>query len=222
MEDYAFFVNSLVSLYEATFEIRWLREAVSLAGVMVEQFWDTQESVFYYTGRDDEPLIARTRDSHDGSIPSGSSMAALALLRLAKLTDQGDLREKAEATLHSSRDLLERAPQAAAQLLIALDFYLGPVLEFAIVGDPTNDDLRRVLHVIWGRFRPNKVTAFKGTGEGAETAKIIPLLEGKEAVAPVTIYICENYACQAPLLDARAVDAALRDRDNLKSPATGP
>ena len=136
MEDYAFFVNSLVSLYEATFEIRWLQEAVSLAGVMVEQFWDTQESGFYYTGRDDEPLIARTRDSQDGSLPSGSSMAALGLLRLAKLTDRRDLLEKAEATLHSSRDLLERAPQAAAQLLIALDFYLGPVLEFAIVGDP--------------------------------------------------------------------------------------
>ena len=80
---------------------------------------------------------------------------------------------------------------------------------------------RRVLRVIWGRFRPNKVIAFKGTREGAEIAKIIPLLEGKEAVAPITTYICQNYTCQAPLLDARAVEAALRDRDELKSPAAG-
>jgi len=148
-------------------------------------------------------------------------MAAIGLLRLAKLSDRGDLLEKAEATLRSSRELLEQAPQAAAQLLIALDFYLGPVLEFAMVGDLRNDDLPRVLHAIWGRFRPNKIVAFKGTQEGAEIAKLIPLLEGKETVAPVTTYICENYACQAPLLDARAVEKALRDRDELKSPATG-
>src|SRR6202043_1530542 len=93
LEDYAFLLNGLVSLYEATFSRRWIAEALELAEVMIEQFWDSTEGGFFYTGRDHEELIARTKDPHDSSIPSGNAMAVTALLHLAKLTGRIDLQE---------------------------------------------------------------------------------------------------------------------------------
>ena len=103
LEDYAFLLDALVTLYEATFEPRWIEAALDLAGVMVEQFWDEAEGGFFYTGRDHEQLIARTKDPHDNATPSGNAMAVTALLRLAKLTGRADLRDKAEGTLRLFR-----------------------------------------------------------------------------------------------------------------------
>src|SRR5262249_8373761 len=136
LEDYAFLIDALVSLYEATFAPRWMAAALELAERMVDQFWDETEGGFYYTGRDHEALITRTKDPHDSSIPSGNSMAVTALLRLARLTGRHDLFEKAEATLRLFQGLMANSPTAAGQMLIALDFYLGPVQEFAVAGNP--------------------------------------------------------------------------------------
>jgi uncharacterized protein YyaL (SSP411 family) len=212
LDDYAFFVNSLVSLYEATFQTRWIEEAVQLARAMVDQFWDGDEGGFFYTSRDHEALISRTRDSHDGSVPSGNSVAALALLRLSKLTDQRDLQDRAEKTLRHFKGLMERTPQAAAQMLIGMDFYLGPVLEFAVVGDDGSAELPEVLNAIRSEFLPNKVVALKPSNEDQLRLEgLIPVLAGKKALAPVTTYVCQNYTCRAPLLDVRAVELALKN-----------
>jgi uncharacterized protein YyaL (SSP411 family) len=205
LEDYAFLIDALVSLYEATFDPRWLSAARELTEVMLDQFWDTGEAGFFYTGRDHEALIARLKDPHDSSIPSGNSMAVTALLRLAKLTGRGDLMEKAEATLRASRGLMDASPTAAGQMLIALDFYLGPVQEFAVVGDPAAADTGRVLRAIRSGFRPNKVVALKSPKEEGE----VPLLEGKVGDGVVATYICQDFACQAPLVGAEALEAAL-------------
>src|SRR5262249_28171633 len=118
------------------------------ARVMVEQFWDEAEGGFYFTGKDHEQLIARTKDPHDNATPSGNAMAVTALLRLAKLTGRADLREKAGRTLRLFRGIMEASAMAAAQMLIAYDFDLGPVKEYAIVGDPANDETKRVLRAI--------------------------------------------------------------------------
>src|SRR5262249_20360130 len=135
LEDYSFLLEGLASLYEATFEPRWLESALDVARVMIEQFWDEAEGGFFYTGKDHEALIARNKDPHDNAIPSGNAMAVTALLRLAELTGRADLRDKAEATLRLYRGLLGSHPLATGQMLIALDFFLGPVTEFAVVGD---------------------------------------------------------------------------------------
>jgi hypothetical protein len=104
---------------------------------------------------------------------------------------------------------------AAGQMLVALDFHLGPVQEFAVVGDPAAEETRRVLRAIRSGFRPNRVVAFQAPGAGASVEKLIPLLEGKPAGEGVTTYLCENFVCQAPLLGADAVAKALAE------PATG-
>ncbi len=205
LEDYAFLIDALVSLYEATFTPRWLKAALELTDVMIDQFWDSTESGFFYTGRDHEELIARVKDPHDSSIPSGNSMAVTALLRLAKLTGRRDLQAKAEATLQAFRGLMEASPTAGGQMLVALDFQLGPVQEFAVVGDPAAEETRQVLRTIRGGFRPRKVVALKTV----ESGEFPPLLEGKTAAGGVTTYICQDFTCQAPLVGAAAVAEAL-------------
>ncbi len=208
LEDYSYLLEGLVTLYEATFEPRWITEALSLADVMIDQFWDPAEGGFFYTGKDHEALIARTKDPQDHATPSGNSMAVTALLRLAKLTGRDDLRDKAETTLRLFGGLMAEAPNAAGQMLVALDFHLGPVQEFAVVGDPDGEETRRALRAIRRRFLPDKVVA--GTGPSAPIREdLLPLLADKPARGPVTVYICKDFACQAPLVGADAVEAAL-------------
>jgi uncharacterized protein YyaL (SSP411 family) len=209
LEDYSFLIEALVSLYEATFQPRWIEVALDLARVMVEQFWDQAEGGFFYTGRDHEALIARGKDPHDNAIPSGNSMAVTALLRLVKLTGRPDLQEKAETTLRLYRGLLEAQPLAAGQMLIALDFYLGPVQEIAIVGDPAAAETRRVLRAVRRPFRPDSVVALAAPGSDGKLAELLPLLAGKTAAGAVTTYVCQDFACQAPLVGAEAAEAAL-------------
>jgi uncharacterized protein YyaL (SSP411 family) len=210
LEDYSFFIDGLVSLYEATFDQRWIEAALDLAEIMLEQFWDPVEYGFFYTGKDHETLIARTKDPHDSSVPSGNSLAVLALLRLHKLTGRLDLIQKAETTLRLFHGLMSDAPYVAGQMLIALDYYLGPVQEFAVVGNPSSEDTGKVLEMIRRRFLPNKVVAFKASTKqekaGEET---IELLAGKESEGQVTTYICQNFTCHAPLVSVEAVEAAL-------------
>ncbi len=110
LEDYAFLIDALVSLYEADFQPRWLESAQTLADVMLEQFWDDSEGGFFFTGKDHEALIARNKDPQDNAIPSGNSMAVTALLRLHHFTGRPDLLDRAERTLRLYRGLLEAHP----------------------------------------------------------------------------------------------------------------
>jgi uncharacterized protein YyaL (SSP411 family) len=212
LEDYSFLIDGLASLYEATFAPRWVEAALELTAILIDQFWDADEGGFFFTGRDHEALIARSKDPQDSSTPSGNSLAVMALLRLAKLTGRKDLFEKAETTLHQFRGLMADAPQAAGQMLTALDFYLGPVQEFAIVGDPGAAETRRVLRAVEGTFRPNKVVALKAPdAAGARAETIVPLLAGKTTIDTVTTYICQDFTCQKPLAGAAAVETFLQE-----------
>jgi uncharacterized protein YyaL (SSP411 family) len=210
LEDYAYLLDGLAALYEATFEPRWISQALELARVMIEQFWDEAEGGFFYTGRDHETLIARTKDTHDNATPSGNAMAVTALLRLVKLTGRADLQEKAEATLRLYRGLLAGHPMSGGQMLIALDFWLGPVEEVAVVGNPAAEDTRRVLRAARSGFHPRRVLAVKpASGDTRSLEEVLPLLAGKTAAGGVTTYVCQNFACQAPLVGAEAAEARL-------------
>ena len=209
LEDYSFLLDGLVSLYEATFEPRWIVSALELADATIDQFWDSKDGGFFYTGRAHESLIARGKDPHDNAIPSGNSMAVTALLRLVKLTGRTDLQEKAEATLRLYRGLLSAHPLAAGQMLLALDFYLGPVQEIALVGNPADADTRRVLRLLAAAYQPHRVLAMKSSHDD-KTESLLPLLAGKSSQGPVTVYVCQNFTCQAPLIGVEAVEAGLK------------
>ncbi|MSQ96950.1 MAG: thioredoxin domain-containing protein [Gemmataceae bacterium] len=200
LEDYAYLADALVTLYEATFEPRWIASALQLSDILFTQFWDEADGGFYFTSRDHEMLIARNKDPHDNATPSGNSMAVIALLRLAKLTGDAHLAEMAERTLHLFGGLMGRSPMAAGQMLNALDFHLGPVKEIAVVGDAKNAEVIEVLRLLRRPFRPNQVVAWKAKdGDGG-----VSLLKDRVALGEVTTYVCEKFACQAPIVGAKA------------------
>src|SRR5207248_656949 len=152
--------------------------------------WDEQEGGFFVTGRDHEARIARSKDPQDNATPSGNSMAATALLRLAKLTGRAELQEKAVRTLQCFRGLLASSPMAAGQMLVALDFHLGPVDEVAVLGTAGSEEVREALRLVRRPFRPHQVVA---SGENDAAGRVVPLLAGKKALGTVTTYLCRDF-----------------------------
>ncbi len=200
LDDHAFLLEALITLYEATFEPRFYHEAITLADALIEGFSDPEHGGFFTTAVDHEQLVARRKDLEDSPIPSGSSAAAYGLLRLALLSGEGKYERHALGVLRLLYPLAARHPPAFGHLLRALDFYLAPVREVAIVGP----DPAELLRVVRSEFRPHLVLA-SGAADG------IPLLDGREAVdGHATAYVCEHFVCQAPVTGADQLAAALR------------
>ena len=199
LEDYAYYVDGLVALYQATFERRWLDEARTLADQMVDLFADEEGGGFFDTSRDHEALISRPKDLYDSATPAANSVAADALLRLALLTGEASYERRATRSLEAISSAAARAPQAFGRWLCAIDFVLGEPVEIAFVGDPADAGTRRLLDTVWRQFLPNKVVALRRPDEPSGLA----LLEQREMVGgKPTAYVCRNYACQAPTTDA--------------------
>jgi uncharacterized protein YyaL (SSP411 family) len=130
-------------------------------------------------------------------------MAVTGLLRLAKLTGDADLFEKARRTLELFRGLMARSPTAAGQMLNALDFATAPVKEIAVIGEAKNPEVIEVLRHLRRPFRPNQVVAWKANNADES----LPLLQDRKALGAVTTYVCENFTCEAPLVGAEAFKA---------------
>jgi uncharacterized protein YyaL (SSP411 family) len=211
LEDYAYLIDALVTLYETTFEPRWVVAARHLADILVQQFWDEKEGGFYYTAKDHEQLIARGKDPHDNATPSGNSMAVIGLLRLAALIGDQELAGLAERTLRLFRGIMAEAPAAAGQMLIGLDFYLGPVAQVVVVGDLADEEVRQALRLLRRDFRPHQVLAWRPADAtvAEAAAHAVPLLAGRTPHGVVTTYICENFTCQAPVVGVQDLREAL-------------
>ena len=209
LEDYAMVADGLVSLYEATFETRWLREAISLADAMDELFWDESAGAFFDAPAGGEELVTRPRDVYDNATPSGTSVAVDVLLRLALLLGREDYRRRAEAALEGLSGLLEQMPAAFGRLLGALDFHLGRPREVAIVGRPDAPDTRALVDALYSVYLPNRVIA---GGPGGEDASLVPLLEGRGMVdGRATAYVCEGYVCKSPTTEPGELLRQLRE-----------
>ncbi|HJU37553.1 MAG TPA: thioredoxin domain-containing protein [Gaiellaceae bacterium] len=192
LEDYANVAHGLYELHVATGDLRWLRESRRVALAAVERFRDPERGGFFLTPADGEQLVARQKAFDDNPTPSGSSMLAFVLLRLARIWGDDELEREAVGALRLVRDLLTRAPVAFGWALCALDLHLSPRRELAIVGGPDTDVARAALR----GFDPDGVVAFGPADD-------VPLLEGKTLVdgAPA-VYVCERFACRAPVTDA--------------------
>jgi uncharacterized protein len=207
LEDYADVANGLYELHVATGELRWLREANRLARLAVELFGDAERGGFFLTPAGGEELVARPKPLDDHPTPSGNSMLAYVLLRLARIYGDDELERAAVGVFRLARPLVERAPTAFGHLLCALDLWFSPPRELAIVGDPQSAVARAALEL----FDPNAVVAF---GPAAD----IPLLEGKELVdGKPAVYVCEHFACRVPVTDP----AMLKDLDVEGGAASG-
>jgi uncharacterized protein YyaL (SSP411 family) len=195
LEDYADVAHGLLELHVATGDLRWLEEANRLARLAVELFADEERGGFFMTAHDAEQLVARKKDLDDNPVPSGNSMLAHVLLRLSRIYGDDELERRAVGVLRLMHRALTRAPSAFGWALCALDLYLSPPRELAIVGSPQDDVARAAL----APFDPNAVVAF-GPSEA------VPLLAGKGLVdGRPAVYVCERFTCRAPVTDPAAL-----------------
>jgi uncharacterized protein YyaL (SSP411 family) len=201
LEDHAYMVEALLSLYEATFDPRWFFEARSLADFTVSHFGDDERGGFFETADYHERLVARRKDLEDNPIPAGNSSMAYGLLRLALLCGEYSYEERAVGVFRLLQKIAGQHPQAFAHLLQAIDFWLAPVKEVALVGP----SLRPLERVVRARFRPHLVLAGEPSGSAPPTGSLspsalVPLLEGRTPVeGRATVYVCERFACKQPV-----------------------
>ena len=201
LQDYAFMIRGFIDLYEATFDVKWLQEATDLAGQMTELFADEEHGGFFLAGHDAERLIVRTKPGYDGAVPSGNSVAALALLRLGRMTDNAPFTALGQGVLAAYAATMDQAPTALTALLLALDFAVGPTQEIVIAGSETPQEAADLLGEVRHHFLPHAVLMFRPFGAAGRAL---------EALAPFTAhlgpvqghaaaYVCENYTCRRPV-----------------------
>ena len=213
LDDYAYVVSALLTLYETTGALRWLEAARALADKMVEEFWDEEGGGFFYNGRSGEKLIVRNKDYFDNATPSGNSVAAESLLRLSVLTGDESYGRKAVNVLRLVRDAVERYPSAFGYALGAMDFYLSTPKEIVIVSPSGGggDDARVLAREVWTRYLPNKVFV-QALEDDRRAAGLIPLLRERTAMnGRATAYVCEQYACKQPVNKPEELAAQLSD-----------
>ncbi len=201
LEDHAFLLQAVTALYEATFDARWFAHARELADTIIERFADPENGGFFTTAADRELSFSRRKDLEDSPIPSGSSAAALGLLRLARISGESAYETHALGVLRLLAPIAGGHPLAFGHALQAFAFYLAPVREVAIIG--SGPDADALAAIVRGGFSPRVVLA-GGTGDG------IALLQGRGTVnGRAAAYVCEHFACQAPVTEPAALLAAL-------------
>ncbi len=210
LEDYAMLANGLLALYQATFDLRWLRGAAELAERMIDHFWDAQNGGFFSTSDDHEELITRPKDLIDSAMPSANASATLALLTLGRLLDNTVYAQHGEAVLRLLREGMLQSPGAFAHLLNALDFYLAPAREVAVVGDLAAADTQALLATVNRHYLPNTILASAPPDDAAAQA-MLPVMTGRGQIeGKATAYVCENFACQLPVTTGEALAAQLQ------------
>ena len=213
-EDYAYLVQGLLDLYEASFELHWLQWADRLQARMDDLFWDAEAGGYFNSRAGDPAIIARMKEDYDGAEPAPGSVAAMNLLRLEAMIGGGNpkahesgRRRRALKTIESLRGQWERAPQTLPQLLCALELARQPPRTVVLAGDPQADDFRALTAVLHERLGPRRALLAADGGEGQRwlAARLPYLAQMKPRDGRATAYVCENFACRPPVTEPAAL-----------------
>ena len=208
LEDYAFFANGLIDLYEASFDSKYLIAALTLCESMIRLFWDVDRGGFFQTEENND-LITRPKDSYDGAIPSGNSMAATLCLRLSEFTGREDLRDRGESTIRAFWAEMKRQPTSFTHMLVALSFSFGKPKEIVISGNPKEEDTKAMIAAVRSKFLPYSSTLLADPALENVTKMIEGRLhrQGEKAKA----YVCTNFSCRLPVSEKSDLLQALRN-----------
>jgi uncharacterized protein YyaL (SSP411 family) len=210
-DDYAFVIQALLDLYEASFDIQWLKFALELQQTQDRLFWDEKRGGYFSTSGKDKTVVLRMKDDNDSAEPAASSIAALNLLRLAQLRSDNHFEDRARKTIDAFAPTLNHFASAMPQLLVALDFSLSKPRQIVIAGKTDQPETTALVREVHRYFLPNKVMMFADGGEGqkflaehnAAVGAMKPI-DGKAAA-----YVCEDFACKAPVTDPKALGSLL-------------
>ncbi len=197
--DYAFMIWGLLDLYEANFDVGNLKRAIELNDQLLTHFWDDPAGGLFFTADDSEPLPVRSKEVYDGAIPSANSVAMLNFLRIARMTGDTSLEEKAAAIGRAFSAGISGGPSSYAQLLCALDFGVGPSYEVVIVGSRDSESTKAMISSLRKTFAPNKVVLFRPDTDSPEITEIATFTKNQKAKGgTATAYVCRNHRCKLP------------------------
>jgi len=214
LDDYAFLVWGLIELYEAIFDARYLEIALELTNDMVRHFWDEDGGGLYFMPEDGESLLVRKKEIYDGAIPSGNSVAMLNLLRLGRMTANSDLEGKAAKIGRAFSGSVKQSPSAHTQLMVALDFGIGPCYEVVIAGNAQAEDTKAMVKALRARFLPTKVVLLNPSEQKSpEIAQLAEFTKNQSSIGgKATAYVCLNYNCKLPTTDINKMLESLNVR----------
>ena len=200
LDDYAILIQAMMDLFETTFDVDYLKKALKLNEYLLKHFWDDKNGGFYFTADDGEHLLIHQKEIYDGAVPSGNSIAMRNLLRLGRMTANYDLEQKASKIGRAFFDKVRKSASAYTQLMIAVDFAVGPSYEVVIAGDPQAGDTGKMLRTVQQEFIPNKVVIFVPAGSDSSDIKhIAPFTRNQSTIeGKATAYVCVNYTCKLP------------------------
>ena len=208
LEDYAQLIDALIRLHQASANSRWLLEAVQLTAKMVELFWDDAGNVFYDSSRSTD-LFKRPRNVQDGAVPSGAASAAHVLLKMAGITGEQRYSQIGGQALQGVAENMASLPLGFGQWLIALDFYLGPPLEVAIIGETDDARTSALLQAVCRKFRPDTVALAHAPSDTSPVSRL-PLFRDRPQVGGLaTAYVCRNFSCSRPVTTAADLENLL-------------
>lgn len=200
-DDYAFFVWGLIELYETSYDEYYLKKAIELSDDLIKYFWDSKNDGFFVYGSDSEQLITRPKETYDGAMPSGNSVAAYNFLRLSRITGESRFENRARMILNAFGAEIKKYPSGYTFFLIAAMYAKSNAKEVVVVSETANNDAKSMVNVINEKFRPFTVSVLY-LKENRELTNIIPYLANYEQVEDkATAYVCENFACRAPVTD---------------------
>ncbi len=207
LDDYAYFLEGLIAIYQAGLDGRWIVRARKLADAMIAEFWDEGEGGFFLAGRSGESLISPLKNPADEALPSANAVAAQALLHLGRLTGEESYIRKTEQTLEAFRAMMERSPAGFTGLLSAMSASDLPPTEIVFAGPREHASFDEMLKVLHTDYRPNKVILWN---ENETTGDLLPLATGKVAEkGEPTVYLCQNTTCHAPVQTGTALNKLL-------------
>ena len=214
LDDYAFFIQGLLDLYESSFDVQWLAWAMQLQERQDKFFWGEDAGAYFSTTGADPSILIRMRDDYDGAEPSANSVAAMNLLRLSQMTSRSPWRKHADRLFTAFGERLQSNPETMPQLVAALDFSLAKPKQIVIAGDPGAPDTRALLRLVHGRFLPNKIVFLADGAKGQEQlAEWLPFLQGVVRLqGRATAYVCEDYVCKLPTSDPEVVARLLEGK----------
>jgi uncharacterized protein YyaL (SSP411 family) len=210
-DDYAFVIQGLLDLYEASFDVEWLKFALELQETQDRLFCDNANGGYFSGTGNDPSILLRMKEDNDGAEPAASSIAAMNLMRLAQMRGDDNYRERAEKTIAAFGATLARVPSAMPQMLVALDASLSKPRQVVIAGSKDAEETRAFLREVHQRYLPNKILFLADDAEGSAflQERLPALREMKPIAGKPTAYVCENFTCQAPVNDPTELRALL-------------
>ena len=202
-DDYAFLILGLIELYQATFNLKYLQISLDLNDYLINNFWDKTNGGLFFTSDTNEKLLTRNKEVYDGAIPSANSVSMYNFIRLSRVTGNIELENKALELSKAFSNQVNKMPSGYTQMMIGLDFVIGPSYEIVIVGNKNNKDTKKIIQNLNSIYQPNKIIILKETKmKGISIENLVPFIKDYSQIKnQATIYVCKNQQCQLPVTD---------------------